>query len=352
MGNLNSEVKKKHPRARRMLTWVLVFDFCFLAALGWFYKHDRQWFLDQRFAFFSKIETGRNVFEDTPEELRGIGFFTDSPERRAAWKEYMLRELESLRKLPKDFDTQPTLEKAKILARTLSAGGGPALREDAVLIDKLRLLSTGAGFCSDHSECLLALCTAFGIEAREVSITHHTASGVYCPELKKWAWIDSEYLLTADDPQGRPLSGPELRDAIAMKKPFKLIYFGDPQKPLAAQNPYDYGFVNGPHAGSELIMSFGNNVFQVDEERQKLRWMPKGIRQLVYFAQGIMPTYRIYSDQYSLLPARLTSLRIQSLGLFALVMAINIGGVAAWYLERRRRRIAMVNETAPTCAPT
>lgn len=322
-------------RVRWLVSVALAVNVATILGLVYLYFAHRQWFIDQRYSMFSRIETNAASFDIPPATRAATGFLADSPAEIERWHQRLLDELPALRDLPADFSSWTALDRAKRLAMVFSRGGGVPPPSSAVLIEKFRWLRAGFGYCSDHTECHIALCSIFDVPVYESSSSSHTTTAVYATELKKWVWMDPQYLLVARGADGQLLSPIELRDANLNSRPFIFEYFGDPDGPLASVQPETLPLYNGPENFSDFVMPWGANVFQVDEWRSRLTWLPKPLRQIAYIAGGIMPVYRIYSDQHTTLPARLTMLSLQRWIAIGVVLVVNALAVAAWWRGRR-----------------
>lgn len=275
-----------------------------------------QWLIDQRFAIFSRPVSDEQVFLRSPGELQAAGFRSDSAELRLKWREKLLSEVSYLAGRPAEFDSWPTIKRAEWLASQMGHDGGENFPPGTLLVDKLNRLPHGEGVCSDHVEGFIALCSIFGIEAREVSTSVHTTAGVYLPEEHRWAWMDPEFALVARNSAGQLMTSAEMRDAMLHEKDFRLEYFGgDPARVMARINPHQHEYYNSPADFGDLVLTFGNNVFEFDEYRSGAAWMPRPVRQFVLLMLGIQPDYRFVDDKQSELAARIPSRRGQSLAI-------------------------------------
>jgi hypothetical protein len=85
-------------------------------------------------------------------------------------------------------------------------------------------------------------------------------------------------------------------------------------------------------------MTYGNNVFAVDDVRRKWRWVPKPIRQLYYRAIGVMPEYLIVNDAHAGRAKSLASRRFALVGVAVLLLVMILPQILTWIICRIRPR--------------
>lgn len=324
----------------RAVFWATVVgDLLLLAVMVLVIRINPQWLLEQRLALFSDSIADALVFTRSPEALRRDGFRSDPAALRAERGGVLRAELAYLADVPPDFGARATLERAQWLAARMGRDGGEAFPAGTALVEKLKQMPAGIGLCSDHVEGFIALCSVFGIEAREVSSSVHTMAGVYARELGRWIWIDPEFALVARAPSGELMTMWELRDAALRGMEFQLEYFGgDPKRVMAGIDPRTHEYYDAPGDFRDLVLTFGNNVFEFDGYRRGTAWMPRVLRQAVLLGLGLQPGYRVVDDERSPLASRLPGLRGQSL---AIAMPLALGTLAYPLLlvgARLRRR--------------
>lgn len=290
-----------------------------------------QLLIDFRYGLFGRIVDSPHLAELPPGQLFADGFLRDDPELVAVWRTQLLSELDYLADRPADFEGRATLEKAKWLAARMSGGGGAGVFGDAaLLIDKLHAMPSGVGKCSDYVEGFEALCSVFGIDTFEFSITHHTVAAVHCPELAKWVYIDPQFCLLARDAGGHYLSPVEMRQVALSGERLDFHFFGDSARQFARLNPQKLGYYDAIDDFAEFVMPYGNNVLTVDANRTSLRWVPKPVRQLWYKWMGIMPDYMILRDAQTQIASRIVPLRTVSI-----LVAIGLVALCLPYLVLR-----------------
>ncbi|MBI5865587.1 MAG: hypothetical protein HZB38_13980 [Planctomycetes bacterium] len=315
------------------------------------YRFSPQTLIDIRFAHLSRLVPNTDGFDLPPSQLRADGFLVDEPEEIAAYRRRAENELPYLSKLPAHFEAMSTLDRAKQLTLLMSGGGGAGGFSDATLLmEKLQTMPAGMGKCSDLVEGFLALCTMYGIDAYELSITHHTIAAVYCPEYGQWIMLDPEFCLIAKDPEGRYLSPKQVRERAFSGRSVDFYFFGNPSRQFARLNPQALGYYDDPTDYGDFILPFGNNVIHVNSFRRNMRWIPKPLRQIWYWAIGIMPPYEIVNDQYALMAPRLNRIRIidYSVASILTLLLTPFPAARAWRrLFPSREKQAAMPETAP-----
>lgn len=311
----------------RVVFWTtLLVDVVLIGVVLIAIRANPQWLIDQRFAIFSRPLASTSVFNRSPEELRADGFLSDPMELKASRRPELLQKVSYLADLPNSFDSWTTLKRAQWLADKMGHDGGRGFPGGTILVEKLNQMPRGVGLCSDHVEGFIALCSIFGIEAREISTSVHTTAGVYLPEEHRWIWIDPEYALVCRDSTGRLMTSCEMRDAVLREEDFLLEYFGsDPTRVMARINPRQHEFYNAPGDFGDLVLTYGNNVFEFDGYRAGTTWMPRPIRQFALLMLGIQPDYRFVNDKQSPRAQQVLALRGQS---YAIGLPLVLGTIA------------------------
>jgi hypothetical protein len=262
--------------------------------------------VEGRNAVFSKFVSQRADLEAPPSELAKQGFLTDSLEERQRWFEILnsgVRFKAVFQQLEK---TSSTIEKAKLITLSFSRNGNACKSEGepvriydktADLLFKLATIKEPRGFCSDHAQVFMALCSMVGLDAMEVSNTTHTTSAIYCPELHKWVWIDTQYALLAKRPNGEYMSPLEVRDANLKDEPFQYEFFGTPDHLFSKTDPRDFYPYRPADFSSVFEVEWGNNELTRDASNRQFLFVPTPIRQLISILAGVHPTYRYLNDE-------------------------------------------------------
>ncbi len=262
-------------------------------------------FVEVRNAVFSKFVSDRADLEAPPTELAKQGFLTDSPAERQRWFEILnsgVRFKAVFQQLEK---TPSTIDKAKLIALSYSRNGSPdntdgnptrLYDKTADLLFKLATIKEPRGLCSDHAQVFMALCSMVGLDAMEVNCAH-TTSAIYCPELHKWVWIDTEYALLAKKPNGEYMSPLEVRDANLNNEPFQYEFFGTPEHLFSKMDPRDFYLYRPADFCPVYAVEWGNDELTRDASNRQFLFVPTPIRQLVSILTGVHPTYRYLNDE-------------------------------------------------------
>ncbi|WP_394993433.1 hypothetical protein [Emticicia sp.] len=193
-------------------------------------------------------------------------------------------------------DSISTIKKAQAIGLLYSKNGGSGCGEKSDnLIENIKWLSqeNGHGCCSDHAQTFLAISIINGVFSREVHHIGHTFNEFYDPYWKKWIWIDSQFCLMAQNNKGEYLSLYELNNIIEKKEKFRWVFFGTSKHKFYSILPStDINFQVSNF--QTMIMTLGNNVFEVDYYNQKLSWLSKEVRQIILIILKKQPKYLIY----------------------------------------------------------
>lgn len=289
---------------RRWLLWIsvsfLAVDLALLGTVVYLERTHIGVLTSARQALYSEWVTDPAELELAPPELVGEGFLAVSPEQIAAWRA-RIEQIPAYREMLEHLsEAESTVEKAKRIALSFSRNGGEPYGQTADLEDKLNTISSPPqGYCNSHTEVFLALAAVAGIDAMEVVSGGHVTCDVYCPELKKWVWLDPQYALMARGANGEYLSGVELHQAFRKDESFEFEFFGLPVHKFSESSPRDYYLYDRDFFLTRFGMVWGNNVFTFDDYRQSLAFLPKAMRQLPLLMLGIQPRYRMLSDEGS-----------------------------------------------------
>ena len=187
----------------------------------------------------------------------------------------------------------------------------------------------------------LALSSVFGLVARETRQTAHTHNEIYDQVSGRWIWIDTQYAILARDPSGRYLSLLELRDRYFDGTPFEFEFFGTDGHEFAHKPPSEGNYYSDKSQFTDVYFVQGNNIFEQDDFRDRLGFLPKPAWQLAGMLTGSVPGFIIYSDEITTRPAELARLKMTVLLLtvgltFGLLAYPTHRGLDRW----RRRSLA------------
>ena len=230
----------------RVSVFFLIVDFALLGTVVYLERTKGGALVSAREALYTEWLTDPAALEAAPDELAANGFLTDSPETIARWRK-RIEEIPAYRDMLAGLDEEPsTLDKAKRISLSFSRNGGKPYGQLADLDDKLNTISSPPqGYCNDHTEVFLALASVAGIDTSELIVGGHVTCDVYCPEWKRWVWIDPEFALLAKGPDGHYLSGIELHEAYAKDEPFEFEFFGLPVHEFSQGDPRNTSCTGG-----------------------------------------------------------------------------------------------------------
>jgi hypothetical protein len=275
--------------------------------------------VDIRDGLFTKFVSHGSDLEAPPSELFMQGFLIDSPKERATWRAILDDTVRYHQLFQKLQNTSSTVEKAKLIALSFSRNGSPhdadgnptsLFTNHADLLFKLTTIMEPRGCCSDHTQVFTALAAVAGIDSMVVTCAHSTC-GVYCPELKKWVWIDPEFAMLAKTHDGEYLSPLEVRNANLHGDSFDYEFFGTPDHLFAKMDPRTHEYYRPETFCPVFGVEWGNNELIRNKYDHRYLFLPKSIRQIFEIAFGLHPTYR-YLDDDPVIVAKYFRIRVAS----------------------------------------
>lgn len=292
--------------------------------------------LNIRWILFSKRIESKTSFLHNPKKFR------DSLPDFIIYKKNILQDIIDRRKISpliwkKIDDSINTVKKAQAICLLYSKNGGVGCGEKSDnLIENIKWLSqdNGHGCCSDHAQTFIALSIINGIFPREVHHIGHTFNEFFDPYWKKWIWIDSQFCLMAQNNKGEYLSFYELNNIIERKEKFRWVFFGTSKHKFYSILPstdINYQLSNF----QTMIMTLGNNVFEVDYCNQKLSWLPKDVKQFILLILKKQPKYLIY-DPHNNFYKSINQSRNQIITFCLFLVVINI---VLYLMINRKKRV-------------
>jgi hypothetical protein len=257
------------------------------------------WLVEIRDLLFIDFDESREFLSWTPQQLAAHGFRADSSEVCKRWWQ-RLSDVGYLTELPRIARLSNDVSKAQEIVRLFSCGGGDGCGSISELGERIRRIPDGYGCCSDHTEVFLALAALCGMSARETITSQHSINEFYDRSRGRWVFIDPQLAVMARGRTGAYLSLEELRTLALAGKPFVPEFFGGGDG--HARSALDASFrryYGGADALRRLRVTFGSNVFENDELRRRLRFLPKSVRQLIGHLSGVTPRYRMYVDRFN-----------------------------------------------------
>lgn len=238
--------------------------------------------LNLRSALFSEITNSKQYYNNTDT------FLLEKETYISSYKD-TLTKLTSSSKIKNSINS---IDKAKRIAMSYSINSSKKF-EHKNLISKISKLREGYGVCSDHSEVFLALSHIYGLTSREVHNTEHTFNEFYAEELKKWIWIDSQFALMAFQ-NGNPLNLMEMKILYDKEIIPEFYFFGNSNFTASNGKPQTIKYYDNKNDFETIMMTKGNNVFEVDSYSNILASLPKGIKQIFLLLSNKQPDYLIY----------------------------------------------------------
>ncbi len=318
---------------------------------GWIaYKMncDPQWLVDLKYSLFTDFTRNREIFVRPLDVLESTGFKTDLPESINQWSFLIRSEVEYAKGININVSSTPAIQKAKSIVLLFSKNGGSVCLDDLRLLAKLQKLAEGSGngCCTDHTQAFIALSTILGLNSREVHtvadtfINGHVTNEFFDHGLNKWIWIDPFFALLAKNQYGEYLSLMEIRQTYY--NGVKVIYefFGNNYHYFKNKEPYETFYFQNEKRFSDIMLTWGNNVFGEDRFNRNLGFLPEPIRQFVGLSIGILPSYKMYVDDKSLKAHFLIRSKYIFMGLFALLVSGTLlhpfSGIIRLLMKRKR----------------
>lgn len=330
-------------KVRRLGAFViltLVLDILLVAFVAVAFRYWPQLLIDIRYSIFARPISDAESLRQPLEQMVAAGFLTDSDARREEWRDRLAAALPEFAAVPPEFASWPNIRKAQYLARLFSRDGcDAAFGQTATLLEKMRRIREPMGLCSDHVEVFLALCNIHDVPAAEVSITNHTVARVWSRSQQQWVYIDPQFCLMARGADGRYLSVLQMREQMYRGEGVHYEFFGNSSQKFATDDPRQFAYYDRRDDFSDIVLTFGNNVLEVDRYRQDLLWLPKPARQMFYWAIGVMPGYQMILDDRSVYAWRIERVRV---GVYTVATIVGVQNAAtplalAAYLLRKRR---------------
>ena len=329
---------------KKVVLSVLILD---ILLLGWFVykaKFDLQHIVDIKYAFSIDHTSDIELFNSAPSKFDKIKFLYDPPELIELWRTQLMSKLDYVADSGINSKELTKVELAKSIILLFSKNGGYGCSVDIGLMEKLRKLPEGKGYgcCTDHTEVFIALSTLYGMTAREVHSVGHVTNEFYSTDLDKWVWVDPIYAIMAKDATGTYLSISEMRDRYYADEDILFQFFGTEYHLFENVDPHTSEYYDSKYDFSDIMVTWGNNVFTEAEFYNKFHFIPKMLRQTLGISSGIMPSYIGYIDNSSVNAHNLLKLKLLYTITFILFGICNI--FLPFYIfirlaDRNRRKI-------------
>jgi len=283
--------------SKKILSVIIALNLLIIGSFLLIYKYKQKYIVNIRQAWFSTMTAQDDVFTASPEKLIGVYGFQVEPYMLRQELHSFIEKLEYVQRNRKRIGAeQDVIKKSQAIVLLFQKEEEEGQGEFPSLVEKIRTLPQAAvyGDCSDNSDVFIALGSFFGLTVREVHNTVHVFNEIYDYQLDKWIWIDPENALMARDDKGTYLSLVEMMRRYGNNEKIDFEQFGR-NKSREMKKNYFYHYYDGKEKFSYLMMTLGNNIYEVDAYRGRMRFMPKIIAQFILLADNIQPHYVIYS---------------------------------------------------------
>jgi hypothetical protein len=129
----------------------------------------------------------------------------------------------------------------------------------------------------------------------------------------------------------------EVRDRYFEEEPFEFDFFGTESHEFSKHPPREGAYYSGPAEFEDLYIGLGNNVFEQDDFRASLGYLPKPAWQLLGKLVGVVPGFAIYADGRSDRANELYQVRLAVLGfsIFALAGLLAYPTHFLWHFKEK-----------------
>lgn len=326
----------------RIFILFLIIDVIFAGVIIYKLKTDIQWVVDIKYAMFTNFTSDRVFFNSPPQGFKYVGFKEDSSDAIRQWSDRIKNNVYYMQKASNDIVMPSEIEKAKFIVLLFSKNGGWGCSADISLLNKLQKLPEGNGYgcCTDHSEAFIVYSSMFGLIAREVHTVGHVTNEFFDMGLNKWIWIDPLFTLLAKNKKGEYLSLIEMRDSYYKNEPVIYDFFGNYYHLKDKKDPYGSLYYDSKDDFEDIMVTWGNNVFEEERFNHNLFFLHKMIRQFIGITAGITPSYLKYVDDNN----AKTHVRYAKVYIYGAFLILIIGNtlypcqVMIGFLMKQRRR--------------
>ncbi|MBI3200154.1 MAG: transglutaminase domain-containing protein [Myxococcales bacterium] len=353
---------QRSSRVRRPPGWLLATPGVTAALLllaG--YAGNKIAYVTVRDAIFTDYSSDAGALYSEVSTLAGAGYRTDTPERRRAWRQRLdtaigAKSLGSLEALGDDTVRAQGL--ALLLARHAAVPRtGCGFTDD--LAEKAQALAAGGrGCCSDYTQMFVALASAVGLPARELTSNSHGFNEFYDRRLNKWVFIDAQFGFIVRGEDRVPLSALAFRNAVLRRAPHELEFFQDATLAESNRSALERNAYQGtsglvpiadvryysPEGLSMLAVPWGNNVFESTDQSLRFGSLPKPAARLISHLSGVRPRYVALADAPATAPIRRR--RLVAIGFYAF-LAFMGGWVLLLWRAWRQRAAASLDPARP-----
>jgi hypothetical protein len=276
---------------------IIVLDLLIIGSFLFLYKYKQKSIVNIRQALFSSMTAQDDIFTAGPDALVSLYGFKTEPEQSREEFYSFLENVDYVQTGRRNITSQKDeIKKAKSIV-LLFQKEDEDKQDFPSLLEKIRTFTKPDvyGDCSDNAEVFIALGSFFGLTVREVHNTVHVFNEIYDQYLHKWIWIDPENAIMAKNGKGEYLSLVEMTQMYDKNEKIDYELFGRNKDPEMKKN-YFYYYYDGKEKFSYIMMTLGNNIYEVDKYRARMRFLPKFFGQLIMLVGNIQPHYAIYSN--------------------------------------------------------
>lgn len=325
MRNLNS---------KKIIYVIIALDLMIISSFLLLYKYKQKYIVNVRQALFSSMTASDDIFTADPDKLISLYGFKTEPDHLKKEFYSFIEKVDYVQNGRRTIaGVKDEIKKAKSTV-LLFQKEDEDKQDFSSLLEKIRTFTKPDvyGDCSDNSAVFMALGSFFGLTVREVHNTVHVFNELYDHQLKKWIWIDPENAIMAKNDKGEYLSLLEMTGRYLKNETIHFELFGRNKDP-EMKNNYFYNYYDGKEKFSYVMMTLGNNIYEVDKYRDRLRFLPKPVGEFIILANNIKPHYVIYSSKRDVLLQWYVIKYLSIISACAFVL-MNIALVRAIYQQR------------------
>jgi hypothetical protein len=320
---------------RKTLYLIISLDVIIIISFLLLYKYKQKYIVNIRQALFSTITAKDDVFIAAPDKLIRVYGFKTEPEPLKKEFYSFIENLEYVRNGSGLIANQKDeIKKAKSIVMLFQKEDEDKQADFPSLLEKIRTMSKANvyGDCSDNAAVFMALGSFFGLTVREVHNTVHVFNEMYSDDLHKWIWIDPENAIMATNEKGEYLSLIEMTQMYIDNKKIDFELFGKNKYPELRKN-YFYYYYDKKDKFSYIMMTLGNNIYEVDKYMNRMTFLPKVFGQFIMLIGNIQPHYVIYSGNRDVI-IKWNCMKYLSISSICGVILINIAIVPIIFHKR------------------
>ena len=286
-------------KSKKTIYVIIALDLLIISSFILLYKYKQKYIVNIRQALFSSMTAEDDVFAASPDKLISLYGFKTEPDQLKGEFYSFLKKIEYVQGGRSNIASQKDeIKKAKSIVLLFQKEDADKQADFPSLLEKIRTLPQANvyGDCSDNSAVFIALGSFFGLTVREVHNTVHVFNEIYDHDLHKWIWIDPENAIMAKNDKGEYLSLIEMTQMYINNDKIDYELFGKNKDPEMKKN-YFYYYYDNKEKFSYIMMTLGNNIYEVDKYMSRMNLLPKSFGQFIMLVANIKPHYVIYSSK-------------------------------------------------------